>query len=88
MNGVSSAANAEIGLCRVLCFSPRHDLSFAQLLVPQIRRIVDVWVQQYQELGAAPFINWVQIFENRGAMSRDKQSASPLSDLGKSHDAE
>ena len=61
-------ANAELGLCRVLCFSSRHDLSFSQLLVPQIRRIVDVWVQQYQELGAVPFINWVQIFENHGVM--------------------
>jgi UDPglucose--hexose-1-phosphate uridylyltransferase len=34
----------------------------------EIRKAVDVWVDQYQELGALPLINWVQIFENRGAL--------------------
>ena len=56
----------ERGLCRVICFSPRHDLSLAELPPAQIRRVVDVWVQQYIELGVLPFINYVQIFENKG----------------------
>jgi UDPglucose--hexose-1-phosphate uridylyltransferase len=36
--------------------------------VPAITRVVDVWAQEYEELGALPFIGYVQIFENRGAM--------------------
>jgi UDPglucose--hexose-1-phosphate uridylyltransferase len=55
-------------VCRVVCFSPRHDLTLSQLAVEQIRRVVDVWVQQYVELGVLPFVNYVQIFENRGDM--------------------
>ena len=61
-------AEAERGICRVVCFSPRHDLTLARMSVEQIREVVDTWVAQYQELGAESFINWVQIFENRGAL--------------------
>ncbi len=62
-------AEAERGICRVVCFSPRHDLTIARMSVGEIRQVVDTWVAQYQELGALSFINWVQIFENRGARS-------------------
>jgi UDPglucose--hexose-1-phosphate uridylyltransferase len=61
-------AQPEQGICRVVCFDPRHDLTLASMSPQQIRRVVDVWVQQYNELGAIPWINHVQIFENRGAM--------------------
>jgi len=61
-------AEAEPGLCRVVCFSPRHDLTVANMELPDLRRVVDVWAEQFRELGALPFINYVQIFENRGAM--------------------
>lgn len=61
-------AEGEPGTCRVVCFSPRHDLTIANMEVSDLRRVVDVWVEQYVELGAKPNINWVQIFENRGAM--------------------
>ena len=61
-------SHPERGICRVICFSPRHDLSLAELPTTQIRRVVDVWAQQYAELGALPFINYVQIFENKGEM--------------------
>jgi UDPglucose--hexose-1-phosphate uridylyltransferase len=56
-------AESERGTGRVVCFSPRHDLTLAELAP-----VVDVWVEQYQELGALPQIGYVQIFENRGAM--------------------
>jgi len=62
------SARAEKGVCRVVCFSPRHDLTVAQMDVADIRPVVDTWVDQYRELGALPFINHVQIFENRGDM--------------------
>ena len=60
-------AESERGICRVVCFSPRHDLTVAQMRVAEIRQVVDTWVDQYRELGSHPFIKWVQIFENRGA---------------------
>jgi UDPglucose--hexose-1-phosphate uridylyltransferase len=60
-------AESERGVCRVVCFSPRHDLTVARMQVAEIRQVVDTWVSQYKELGALSFINWVQIFENRGA---------------------
>lgn len=61
-------AIGEPGICRVVCFSPRHSLTISQMDLPDLKLVVDVWVNQYLELGALPFINSVQIFENRGAM--------------------
>jgi len=61
-------AEGEPGVCRVICFSPRHDLTLARMDVAAIRKVVDVWVEQFRELGARDFIRYVQIFENRGAM--------------------
>jgi UDPglucose--hexose-1-phosphate uridylyltransferase len=61
-------AEGEAGVCRVVCFSPRHDLTIAKMDHAALRRVVDVWVAQYVELGQMEKIKWVQIFENRGAM--------------------
>ena len=59
-------ARAERGICRVICFSPRHDLTLAEMEIAAIRRVVDLWTEQYRELGSLDFINHVQIFENKG----------------------
>jgi UDPglucose--hexose-1-phosphate uridylyltransferase len=61
-------ATTERGVCRVLCFDPRHDLTLATMGVEAIRRVVDVWASQECELAAREDIRYVQIFENRGAM--------------------
>jgi UDPglucose--hexose-1-phosphate uridylyltransferase len=61
-------ARSEAGRCRVVCFSPRHDLTMARMSVPDLRRLVDTWAGEFSELGNDPGINSVQIFENRGAM--------------------
>ena len=61
-------AESEAGICRVICFSPRHDLSIGTMPTPGLENVVDIWIEQYRELGSLPFINSVQIFENRGAM--------------------
>jgi UDPglucose--hexose-1-phosphate uridylyltransferase len=58
----------ETGVCRVICFSPRHDLTLAKMSVAEIRAVVDVWTEQSVELGSREDIRYVQIFENRGAM--------------------
>jgi UDPglucose--hexose-1-phosphate uridylyltransferase len=61
-------AEGESGVCRVICFSPRHDLTLAKMPVAEIGRVVDVWAEQCAELGLRGDIGYVQIFENRGAM--------------------
>lgn len=61
-------AESDRGICRVICFSPRHDLTLALMEPQAIRKVVDLWTEQYRELGAKDFIKHVQIFENRGAM--------------------
>ena len=61
-------ASTERGICRVFCFDPRHDLTLATMSIEAIRRVVEMWAEQASELGALPEIQYVQIFENRGAM--------------------
>ncbi len=61
-------AAGEPGICRVGCFSPRHDLTIARMTVDELVPVVDMWSAQYAELAAHPQIGHVQIFENRGAM--------------------
>ena len=56
------------GLCKVLCFHPDHSLTLARMTREEIRRVVDAWTREYEELGAIDWIKYVQIFENRGAM--------------------
>jgi UDPglucose--hexose-1-phosphate uridylyltransferase len=60
-------AEAAPGTCRVVCFSPRHDLHLSKLTPRQTRAVVDVWSAQTEELAARPGITHVQVFENRGA---------------------
>lgn len=54
------------GECRVICFSPRHDLTLPEMSVPAIQQVVTVWSEQAAELGAR--YRWVQVFENKGAI--------------------
>lgn len=58
-------ARTQPGTCRVLCFSPRHDIDLAEMSEEETRAVVDLWCEQMAELG--PRYRWVQIFENRGA---------------------
>jgi UDPglucose--hexose-1-phosphate uridylyltransferase len=56
------------GTCRVVCYSPRHDLGLGELPLEAVERVVEVWTEQYGELLADRRIGHVQIFENRGEM--------------------
>jgi UDPglucose--hexose-1-phosphate uridylyltransferase len=60
-------AESESGICRVVCFSPRHDLTLSAMEVSDIRAVVDCWASQFQKLGSRSEVQYVQIFENRGA---------------------
>src|SRR5512139_1920319 len=61
-------AEPAAGRCRVLCFSPRHDLTLAEMDAPAIRTVVDAWGQETETIGASPSVRYVQVFENKGAM--------------------
>lgn len=61
-------AKSERGLCRVVCFSPNHSLTLSRMETSDIKSVVAEWTTQFVELGKEPFINHVQIFENRGEM--------------------
>jgi UDPglucose--hexose-1-phosphate uridylyltransferase len=61
-------AESERGTCRVVCFSPRHDLHLALMPQEQIAAVVDAWASQYAQLSVQPGIQAVTIFENRGAI--------------------
>ena len=62
------AAEPVEGICKVLCFHPDHGLTLAKMQRPDIRRVVDAWAQETEEIAALDWINHIQIFENRGAM--------------------
>ncbi|MDQ3937606.1 MAG: UDP-glucose--hexose-1-phosphate uridylyltransferase [Chloroflexota bacterium] len=58
-------AQGEQGTCHVICFSPRHDLTLAEMAPVDVRRVIDVWAEESGSLGDR--FPWVQVFENRGA---------------------
>jgi UDPglucose--hexose-1-phosphate uridylyltransferase len=54
------------GVARVICYTPRHDLSLAELGSHGILELMRVWQAQYRELAARPEVRHVLVFENRG----------------------
>lgn len=61
-------AESETGICKVICFSPDHSKSLPDMSPKEIQKVVRVWQEQYKELGDNSKINYVQIFENKGAV--------------------
>jgi len=59
-------AESERGFCKVICFSPRHDLTIPEMKVENIKKVVDLWSDEYEKIGALDYIKHVQIFENKG----------------------
>jgi UDPglucose--hexose-1-phosphate uridylyltransferase len=59
-------AKSERGICKVVCFSPKHNLSLSKMTVEEISKVVEVWKDEYVNLSAIDFINHIQIFENKG----------------------
>ena len=56
------------GICRVVCFSPRHDLTLPELSLTEVKAVIDTWTRQTVELGGRGEIEYVQVFENKGAV--------------------
>lgn len=58
----------ERGINKVVCFSPKHNLTLPEMEVSAIEKVVQTWQEQYIVLGSQDFINYVQIFENKGSV--------------------
>jgi UDPglucose--hexose-1-phosphate uridylyltransferase len=58
----------ESGACRVVCFSPRHDLSLPEFSLAEIEGVLATWTEETRTLGANPDIRYVQVFENKGEL--------------------
>jgi UDPglucose--hexose-1-phosphate uridylyltransferase len=56
------------GINRVICYDPRHDLTMSGLSQDALMRVIETWKAQFEEIAALPHIDYVQIFENKGAM--------------------
>ncbi|UII27401.1 UDP-glucose--hexose-1-phosphate uridylyltransferase [Fulvivirga maritima] len=61
-------AKSEKGICKVICFSPRHDLTIPELEVGEIKGVVDLWAKECAELSQIEYVNHIQIFENKGSI--------------------
>lgn len=63
--GLLSVKN-ETGICKVICFSPQHNLTLPQMTVKAIQKIIELWRKECNELSKNPSIKYIQIFENKG----------------------
>jgi len=61
-------AKSERGICKVVCFSPKHNLTLAEMEIKDIETVIKTWKKEYKDLGQKPSVNYVQIFENKGAI--------------------
>ncbi len=59
---------AERGICKVISFSPRHDLTMAEMEATDLKKVVDVWQREFESLSAKDWIRYIQIFENKGSI--------------------
>ena len=64
-NGIYQSRPAQ-GIARVVCYTPRHDQSLAQLEANEIENLLAAWQEQYRELGSRSEVNHVLVFENKG----------------------
>jgi len=61
-------ARGERGICRVICFSPRHDLTIPRMSPPEVCEVIRVWTEEFRRLAEMDWVRHVQIFENRGTL--------------------
>jgi UDPglucose--hexose-1-phosphate uridylyltransferase len=60
------SVKSESGICKVICFSPQHNLTLPQMSVEAIEKLIELWQKEFKELSANPSIRYIQIFENKG----------------------
>jgi UDPglucose--hexose-1-phosphate uridylyltransferase len=59
-------AHSESGICKVICFSPRHDMTLPQMNIDNIEKVIELWQREFATLSHNPSIKYIQIFENKG----------------------
>ena len=59
-------AKSEMGICRVICFSPHHNVTLPQLDISSIEKVITLWQNEYTNLSTNKNIKYIQIFENKG----------------------
>lgn len=59
-------ANSQRGICKVVSFSPKHNLTLPELTIGEILGIVNLWQEEFSTLSANEWIKYIQIFENKG----------------------
>lgn len=67
LDGIVSS-KTEYGTSRVICFSPQHNLTLAEMEIEDIAKVIDTWAEEYEDLGKEPYVGYVSIFENKGAI--------------------
>src|SRR5207237_8957261 len=70
-------ARTDRGLCRVLCFSPRHDLTIPRMNARELRGVVDAWAEQFYSLAQIPGVRRVHIFSHLGELAGDTPADRP-----------
>lgn len=61
-------AESERGICKVISFSPRHDLTLPEMRTTEIKAVVDLWQREFNDLAQNEWIKYIQIFENKGSI--------------------
>lgn len=61
-------AKSESGICKVVCYSPNHSKTMADLTIDEIENVISIWQREYINLGKIEGINYIQIFENKGEL--------------------
>lgn len=61
-------SKSEKGICKVICFSSRHDLTIPNMSQSGVEEVIKLWIKEYSDLSKKEFINYIQIFENKGEM--------------------
>lgn len=61
-------AKTEKGLCKVICFSEQHNKTLPDLSIEEIKNVINVWSEEYTSIGQLDYINYIQIFENKGSI--------------------
>lgn len=61
-------ARAVRGCCRVVCFSPKLNVTVAEMTTEEIAPVVDAWCDEYRNLSKLDYVSHIQIFENKGGM--------------------
>jgi UDPglucose--hexose-1-phosphate uridylyltransferase len=60
------SAKSEFGICKVICFSPQHNLTLPQMSIGAIEQVIELWQREFKDLSSNPSIRYIQIFENKG----------------------